>query len=772
MKHIHHSVLSLLLAVALLFSLSIPGFAVANGSGTELYVNTVQLAPGLAYTNTIYTNATYGREESFALALSPDSGVYPMVMACDTVYGGFTISNCIAYAESLGYNVVAAINTDFFNGSKVPLGMVVENGIYKSSGAGEPAVAFLPEGKAQVVKDPKVEITLTNHGSETNPAHNGQTVSLTNFNKTRTASGGMVLYSEYFSTVSTRTSGEGWNVRFHVVEGEEMTPAGTLELEVVSCEEGNAPVYIGEDYLVLTAHADSGYRFNYEKFSVGDRVTLQTVCSDPVLAAAKQVTGCGDILISNGAVANAASWDSAISGVNPRTVLGIKADGTLLLYVIDGRKANHSNGISLSMIANELLALGCVDAVNMDGGGSSAMSIRLPGNTGCITVNSPSDGSERACGSYLLLVTEEQKTGRPAYLHLQQDGALVLAGSSMELSALATDKGLYPVSAPNDISLKAERGSVQNGTYQAPQSAGMDTVTLRSPTTGASGTGSIHVVDQVSGLSVKNGEGHSITAITAEPGETVQLIPNVYQYGRSVVSTRNAFTYTVEGDVGTVTEDGLFTAGEKYGQNGFVSITGGGQTVKLPVKMPVVFADMKGSWAEPYVTSLQERGIVNGTSETTFSPDATIRRGDFMLMLYNAAGKPDCAVTSGFTDVPEDAYYKTAVDWAKEQGIAAGIGEGIFDPSGTLTREQAFAFMCRALSTLNVPYTEGDIAVLSNFGDSADVADYARTPAATLIQLQIVSGSDGKLTPKAELTRAQMARILYAALELQPKSEA
>lgn len=143
-----------------------------------------------------------------------------------------------------------------------------------------------------------------------------------------------------------------------------------------------------------------------------------------------------------------------------------------------------------------------------------------------------------------------------------------------------------------------------------------------------------------------------------------------------------------------------------------------------------------------------------------------------MLMLYNAAGKPDCAVTSGFTDVPEDAYYKTAVDWAKEQGIAAGIGEGIFDPSGTLTREQAFAFMCRALSTLNVPYTEGDIAVLSNFSDSADVADYARTPAATLIQLQIVSGSDGKLTPKAELTRAQMARILYAALELQPKSEA
>ena len=62
---------------------------------------------------------------------------------------------------------------------------------------------------------------------------------------------------------------------------------------------------------------------------------------------------------------------------------------------------------------------------------------------------------------------------------------------------------------------------------------------------------------------------------------------------------------------------------------------------------------------------------------------------------------------------------------------------------------------------------DGDPAALDAFTDASDLADYARTAAATLIQLQIVSGSDGQLTPKASLTRAQMARILYAALELQ-----
>lgn len=754
------------LVIAMLCSLALPALAVQNGAGTDLYVNRSQLTKGLTFVNSIYTNPSYGREESFALELTPDSSVTPIVMACDTIYGGLTLSSCVAYAESQGYNVVAAVNADYFNSVKVPLGMVVENGVYKSSPAGNPAVAFLPDGKIQVIAQPQVDITLTNHGSDTDAAHNGQTVSLTHFNKTRTATGGMVLYSEAFSTVSTRTVGEGWNVRFKILEGT-LTPAGTVELEVTECTEGSDAMSIGAGELILSAHVDSGYRANFEKFSVGDKVTLQTVCNDPVLAGAEQVTGCGDILVANGTVTDSSAWDKDIAGVNPRTVLGIKADGTLLLYVIDGRRANHSGGVSLSMLANELLALGCQWAVNLDGGGSSVMGVRLPGSETCTIVNSPSDGKERSCGSYLLLVTEEAKTGRPATLHLQQDGTLILAGSSMEINAQATDTALYPASLPNDISIKPQKGTLENGTYRAPAEAAADELTLRSPTTGASGTGTLHVVSEVSGLSVKDEQGHSLNAITLEPGETLQLTPQVYQYGRSVVSTRDAFTYSVEGEVGTITETGLFTAGEKYGQTGSVVIEGGGQKVSVPVKMPLVFTDIKGLWAEPYITALQERGIVSGTSETTFSPDDTIRRGDFMLMLYNAAGKPPVSDAGTFTDVPADAYYAAAVTWAQTQSIAAGMGDGSFDPGGTLTREQAFAFICRALPILGVADAVGEESALEAFTDAAELADYARIPAATLIQLQIVSGANGQLTPKASLTRAQMARILYAALELQ-----
>jgi len=755
----------MLLAVVLALTLSVQVFAVSGGTGEELYQNRTQLAQGLTYTNTIYSNSTYGREESFALELAPDSQVYPLVMACDTIYGGFTITNCIAYAESLGYNVVAAINTDFFNSSKVPLGMVVENGIYKSSASGQDAVAFLPDGKTQVVRNPEVTITLTNHGSEDNAANQGQSVSLTNLNKMRMSTGGMYLYSSAFSTVSTRTTGDGWNVRFRILGGE-LTTAGTMELEVVECVDSSTPVAIGDEYLVLTAAASGGWRANYEKFAVGDRVTLQTVCSDPVLAAAEQVTGCGDILVSNGQVTDPDGWDSALVNVNPRTVLGIKEDGTLLMYVVDGRKSNYSNGVSLQMLANEMAAEGCTDVVNLDGGGSSAMSVRLPGYEDCKTVNQPSDGAERACGSYLLLVTDKEKDGRAESLHILEDGNLLLAGSSMNLNPVASDDGLAPAELPKDVSIRADLGTVTDGVYYAPETGGMDTLTLRSPTTGAEGTGSVHVVDQVSGLSVKTQSGENVTSLRLEPEQTVQLAPSVYQYGRPVLSTLDAYTYTVTGDIGTVNETGLFTASGTYGATGSIEIVGGNQSVTIPVTVQGVFADVVGTWAEPYVTRLQNLGIVSGTTATTYSPDATLRRGDFMLMLYNAVGRPEVTGEGTFSDITGGEYYATAVTWAAQNGIAAGYDDGGFHPEGTLTREDAFAFIYRALKVLNVSYTDGDLSVLDSFTDSGELAEYARTPAATLISLNVVSGADGKLTPKTDLTRAQMARMVCSALDL------
>ena len=90
-----------------------------------------------------------------------------------------------------------------------------------------------------------------------------------------------------------------------------------------------------------------------------------------------------------------------------------------------------------------------------------------------------------------------------------------------------------------------------------------------------------------------------------------------------------------------------------------------------------------------------EEGIVSGTSATTFSPDAVCTRAQSVAFLYRAFGeKVDKA--AGFSDVSADAYYADAVAWAVENGVASGIGGGLFAPDQDCTRGQIVAFLYRA----------------------------------------------------------------------------
>ena len=155
----------------------------------------------------------------------------------------------------------------------------------------------------------------------------------------------------------------------------------------------------------------------------------------------------------------------------------------------------------------------------------------------------------------------EETGGRADRLHIVEDGNLLLAGSTMNLHTVATDRAVTTVQTPSDVTVTAKLGTVSDGKYHAPAAGGIDTITLRSPSTGTTGTGTVHVVDQVSGLTVKDDSGKTVTSLRLKPGQTVQLTPSVYQYGRAVLSTLDAYTYTVTGDAGTVSDTGLFTAG-------------------------------------------------------------------------------------------------------------------------------------------------------------------------------------------------------------------
>lgn len=149
-----------------------------------------------------------------------------------------------------------------------------------------------------------------------------------------------------------------------------------------------------------------------------------------------------------------------------------------------------------------------------------------------------------------------------------------------------------------------------------------------------------------------------------------------------------------------------------------------------------------------------EKGITNGTSTTTFSPNAACTRAQMLTFLYRAMGSPAVSGdASSFTDVPEGAYYEDVVAWAVENGITKGVAEGIFAPDLNCTRAQIVTAICRTVG--------GSASGESGFADVPADAYYAGA-VAWAVEKGITNGTgDGMFSPDAVCTRAQMVTFLY-----------
>lgn len=757
------------LALALVLALLVPA-AFAN-AGTPKIRTRRTLADGLDYINTVYESDTGSRVESFALERAADSPVEVIFLqSAGTANGAATINLAVSRAQEMGYQVLGGINSDFFSPYGVPLGIAVEDGVYICSPEQEAALV-VSGGRMDLMGRASVGITLTNLRDE-------KQTSLTHFNKRRNAGGGLYLFNEHFSTVSTHTKGaEGWFVKLRIVPqydpftGEELSRAltvnSTLTLEVTETFTGDQDVEIGEDMYVLTAGEESGLSEIYESFQVGDQVKLTTSCDDERLSSAQWASGCGDILVRDGVVQDSSGWTYAKDGRQPRTALGMKSDGTLLLYAADGRQSGYSNGVSEVNLAAEMREQGCVWAVNLDGGGSTTMSVLLPGAGGTALVNKPSDGKARACATFLLLVTKTASR-TPRRLALKNDGPVALIGTGLDLGeVVAVDEFGNTVSANlGEITFASGGlGQVDGSHYTAGQSAGTDTITLTS-STGLQGTAQVHVVSGLSNLTVTRGNS-SVSALNLEPGDSVQLSATGTYWGRQAMRDLNSLTWTVEGDVGSITPEGLFTASDNSGAKGTIVAQAIHQTVRIPVSLSNVHSDVPpGHWAYEAVEFCYQHGIVSGVSDTEFGVDHTIRRGDFMLMLYRAVGQPDTQAETPFDDVDALDYYAKAVAWGHANGMISGVSEREFAPKSQITREQTFTILRRALPLMGVECADGSLSALDSFQDRDQLSNWAAPFAATLAEQGMLSGST--LRPKDDLTRAEMASLLYQAMNLTP----
>jgi len=193
-------------------------------------------------------------------------------------------------------------------------------------------------------------------------------------------------------------------------------------------------------------------------------------------------------------------------------------------------------------------------------------------------------------------------------------------------------------------------------------------------------------------------------------------------------------------------------------------------TIRITVSEPHgsgAFNDMGGYpvQTQSAVEYLSALGVVLGTGNGKYEPGASIRRGDFCVMLARAFPFDVGSTVQGFSDVPATAYYAQAVNQMYALGVVNGVGGGRFDPSAPVSRQDASLMVQRTLNQAGINAPDGNAAALAAYNDRAQVAGYAQGAVGGLAQLGIYPvASDGKLVPKANLTRADMALLLHRAM--------
>ena len=236
--------------------------------------------------------------------------------------------------------------------------------------------------------------------------------------------------------------------------------------------------------------------------------------------------------------------------------------------------------------------------------------------------------------------------------------------------------------------------------------------------------------------------GETVTlTVTPDAGYELDELVVTDSSGESVeVRDRGNGRYTFTMPRGRVTVEAIFLAVE-------------------PERLP--FADVpEGYWAYDAIRYVYENGLMNGTSGTTFSPEATITRGQIVTILWRLEGSPVVNYLMTFDDVAESAYYAEAVRWAASEGIVTGYGDGTFGPGDAITRQQLAAILYRYAQYKGYDTTQGGMAI-REYADYDQISGYALEAMDWAVNAGLINGTSGStLSPQGSATRAQAAVIL------------
>ncbi len=590
--------IALLLVLSILMSNTFTAFMAIEvpGLGNVAEHSTYQIANGLQYSEYTFYHNTEGVQEERIVEYQPGSTCKPAVTYNKYIYGVSSIKEEVSQLIGKGSDPVAGFNADFFMLSTgIPIGIVVTDGILRSSDAQANGIGFTADNKAFISK-PGLVTTVTS---------NGQKCQIEYVNKNREYYCTYLFTPDFYQ--NTHVSKDGITIILSEVSGD-LRIGQTITAKVETVYRGHVSVPLEPGKMVLSAASSHAQDKRLEFLTQGSDVTISVSAADTRWNDVVTGVGAGETILSAGAVPSGLNKSK-----NPRTAVGVKQDGSVVTYTVDGRQSGRSLGLSLPELGSRMASLGCVDAVNLDGGGSTTAMVRYPGDTSMVITNKPSDGSPRSCSTYLFFINTEPATHIPAILHPTPREPYIMAGAQMKFDVKATDAGYHAAPLPPGISYSvdnAEAGAFWGNTFTAGSVQTDSTVTV----TGENASGSIpvHIISSPTGMGIVNQQnGAKLESLSVLVNQQFDLSAIAYFNGTKLISQDNCFTWSVEGEIGSINSDGLFTAASNLGASGKIIVTAGNLTNSIPVtilRAPVVIEDFER----------EKAGIIPGTDGLAF----------------------------------------------------------------------------------------------------------------------------------------------------------
>lgn len=761
--------LAVTLAISVIFA-SFSGFTYYDGFGNVYLDSEKKIFDGVTYNEQIGINSANGLEHAFFVKADTVSGNVKPLVFNGQVRSVATVGAMAKYTEEQGYKVLAAINGDLYDtATGTPKGLVIHSGNIVTSGyASDRVIAFDSQGKASmqyVNLSYGLKGTLAYDDTSSGEAKRVEapfSAAINYYNVPHGAAKGLHLFNRHYAT-STKTAGSCIEVVVDCGSQDniQLQIGKTIKGTVKSVNVDARDTPIGENEVVLSTVSGSATASQLYSMVVGSQVEISVNDNaNTGLANATEAIGIYYSLVENGNVVTSGT------NLNPRTAVGIKIDGTVILYAVDGRQTN-SKGLNLMELANHMKALGCVYAFNMDGGGSTALYSRLPGLESTAALkNSPSGGTERKVANALLFVYQSGSGSNSAEnLNLYPSLTLAMPGASVQINSYASNNLFEKVSLPGTVSYEVEGGNgniASNGLYTAGDVEGKVNIIGTSGT--ISGTTQVEVVK--SNLTITP----SVTKLYLNAGQSSDINMSVKSGPINVVSNDKIFTWTCDENIGTIDENGLFKAGSKNAETGNIYATYNDYKITIPVQvgqLSVDFKDTVNHWAKTYIGSLAARGIANGMGDNLYLPDAQLTRAQFLALLAKTLNNVDIskANPAGFTDVPSGEWYYGYVNWGYENGIVSGMSATTFEPNANITREQMSIMLCKFAASQGIELPQNSSGI--NFTDQAAISSWAASYVNTVVGAGIINGQpEGDFQPQGLATRAQAAKVVYVYLNV------